>query len=60
MVTISILSIVVLIFVLHTVLTHLLNWLVRKTIDSEVGIASLFLCLIETGIMIALLKEFII
>jgi hypothetical protein len=59
MVTVSILSIVILIFVLHTVLTHLLNWAFRKTMDSEVGVGIFILNLIEIVIMVILLKNFI-
>lgn len=59
MVTVSILSIVILIFVLHTVLTHLLNWAFRKTMDSEVGVGTFILNLIEIVIMVILLKNLI-
>lgn len=60
MITVSILSIVILIFVLHTILSHLLNWAFRESMDSELGIGVFVFCVIEIGIIIALLKEFII
>lgn len=59
MVTVSIISIVILIFVLHTILTHLLNWAFRESMDSELGIGIIILNLMEAAIMIALLKNFI-
>lgn len=61
MVTVSIISIVILIFVLHTILTHLINWFWR-TVDEngpEMVILPIIVTLAEAAIMVGLLKNFI-
>ena len=62
MVTVSILSIVILIFVLHTIITHLINWMWRSMTDVEdIGlfIIPVAATILETFIMVILLKNFI-
>jgi hypothetical protein len=61
MVTVSIISIVILIFVLHTILTHLINWLWREVTENgpEMVIIPIMLTVVEAAIVIALLKNFI-
>jgi len=61
MVTVSIISIVILIFVLHTILTHLINWLCRTLtqLGPELIVIPAMATLVEVAIMIALLKNFI-
>ncbi len=62
MITTSILSIVILIFVLHTVLTHLFNWWFRECLKAkDVGLSffTLVLIFIEMGVCILLLKYYI-
>jgi len=62
MITTSILSIVILIFVLHTILTHLFNWWFRECLEADEGVLgflTLVLIFIEMGICISLLKYYI-
>lgn len=59
MVTVSILSIVLLIFVLHTILTHLLNWLTRLFADSEAVALMILTNLLEIVITVLLLKHYL-
>jgi len=61
MVSVSIISIVILIFVLHTILTHLINWLWRRLVEDgpELSIIPALATIVEAVIMIALLKNFI-
>ena len=58
MVSISIISVVILIFVLHTILTHLLNWLFRKMAPNDI-VLSVLLSIVEFIIIIASLNYFI-
>lgn len=65
-VTVPVLGIVILIFVLHTIITHLLNWGYRKaddmqSPDNSAGIMLLliFFNLIEIVVCIGLLKYYI-
>lgn len=61
MVTVSIISIVILIFVLHTIITHLINWLWRTLVKDvpELIVIPAAATLVEAVIMISLLKNFI-
>jgi hypothetical protein len=61
MISVSIISIVILIFVLHTILTHLINWLWRVLTEDgpELAIIPAVATLIEAAIMIKLLNNFI-
>ena len=61
MVTVSIISIVILIFVLHTILTHLINWFWRTVVENgpEMVIIPIMVTLAEVAIIITLLKNFI-
>lgn len=61
-VKVSVLGIVILIFILHTIITHLLNWMFRESLEEETGaltILSVGLMLMEGGICLGLLTEFI-
>lgn len=57
MVTVSIISIVILIFVLHTILTHLLNWAFRESMKDLDGmmtfiiIATFTECVVMVGLI---------
>ncbi len=60
MITVSIFGIVILIFVLHTILTHLLNWFIRSCGNSEsVALLVVILNIMEIGICIGLLNYYI-
>ena len=59
MVTIPIFSVVVIIFILHTVLTHLINWWFREA-DEEIFITAIvFYTIAELTLIIALLDYYI-
>lgn len=59
MITVSIFSIVVLIVVLHTILTHLINWLWRAMDDPELIIIPVIVTILEAVAVFTLLKNFI-
>ena len=59
MITIKLFSVVVIIFTLHTVLTHLINWQFRKSDDESTMFATLIFAIIEITIIIALLDYYI-
>ena len=42
MITIPILLIVAIVFILHTILTHLINWLARESTGNGFGLAMIF------------------
>jgi hypothetical protein len=65
-VTVPVLGIIILIFVLHTIITHLLNWGYRKADDQQnpdnaagVMLLLIFFNLLEIVICIGLLKYYI-
>ena len=58
MVSVSIFSVIILIFVLHTILTHLLNWLFREMSPNHVMLPIL-LSIVEFIVIIASLNYFI-
>lgn len=59
MVTVSIFGIVVIIFVLHTVLTHLINWWFREADDAEEGFVLIMLTIVELASTLILLNYYI-
>lgn len=62
MVTVSIISLVILIFILHTILTYLLNWLFRIIMDKDeknLIIFPVIFTFLEVIVCISLLKYFI-
>lgn len=59
MVTVSIFGIVVIIFVLHTVLTHLINWWFREADDAEEGFGLIMLTIVELASTLILLHYYI-
>jgi hypothetical protein len=57
MITISTISVIMFIFINHTILTHLLNWLFRESMDSPEGIAgAMFVNMLEISIIFITLK----
>ena len=58
MIAVSIFSVIILIFVLHTILTHLLNWLFREMAPNDI-VLSVLLSIVEFIIIIASLNYFI-
>ena len=58
MISVSIFSVIILIFVLHTILTHLLNWLFREMTPDDVMLPIL-LSIVEFIVIIASLNYFI-
>jgi hypothetical protein len=62
-VTVPVLGIVILIFVLHTIITHLLNWGYRKAWGQTAGESLIFLLyvltIVEVLVCIGLLKYYI-
>ena len=58
MVTVSIFGVIVIIFVLHTVLTHLINWLWREC-DGEIVVLALVVTIVELLLTLILLKYYI-
>lgn len=61
-VEVSVIGIVLLIFVIHTVLTHLLNWMYRESAEDESGsllFFSLILTVIEVIGCVSLLLNYV-
>ena len=60
-VSVPVLGLVLLIFTLHTILTHLLNWAYRKAWHKDGGLVFLtaFLTIVEVVICVSLLKYYI-
>lgn len=46
-ITTSAIGIVVLIFILHTILTHLLNWMFREGVEEESGTTLFFAIILQ-------------
>jgi predicted membrane-bound mannosyltransferase len=60
MVTISLFSIVAIIFIVHTILTHLINWLFRETADdSEMFCFAVLVTITELSLTLVLLHYYI-
>ncbi len=59
MVTVSLFGIMVLIFVTHTVLTHLINWFFREVVNEPELVTTAVICgLLEIIIMISILHYY--
>jgi hypothetical protein len=58
-VTVPLVGIVILIFILHTILTHLSNWAIRECKDPGLGTLVVFATLVELVVCVALLTSYI-
>ena len=59
MVTVSIFSVVVIIFILHTVLTHLINWSFREAGDALEVFVIVLVTIVELLLTLILLHYYI-
>lgn len=59
MVTVSLFGVVIIIFVLHTVLTHLINWWFREADDDVLNFAVVLFAIVELASTLILLNYYI-
>jgi hypothetical protein len=61
-VTVPVIGIVILIFVLHTIATHLINWMFRETAEEQTGtmlFLAIMLNIVEVMICTSLLISYV-
>jgi hypothetical protein len=58
-VTVPLVGIIVLIFILHTILTHLSSWAFRECKDPGLVVLVVFVTIIELVVCVALLTSYI-
>lgn len=54
--TVSLFGAIVIIFIVHTILTHLINWMIREAVNEEVGGLSIVVMIVELTLTLSIIN----